>query len=108
MEEKIWLTWGDNTLIWGDKDGFVWDQVYTVKKAEAVLGSGINGIPLNPFERLREEMKEDEIKKFIRIVCEVNGKVYSETRYKTVEAKITIEDIKRTFDRFINVRMGDI
>ena len=108
MDEKIWLTWEGNTLIWGDKDGFVWDQVFIVKQAYKIMDGGTSAPPPEVFTKLREEMKEEDVKKFIRIVCEVNGRMYSETRYKTVEKNITIDDIKRTFDRFINVTMGDI
>jgi len=107
MEEKIWLTWDDNTLRWGDQDGFVWDQVYIVKKAQAALGVNIGGYK-DPFDRLREEMKEDEVKKFIKVVCEVNGRIYSESKYQKIEKKITVDDIQRTFDRFVNVKIDDI
>ena len=109
MEEKIRLTWENNTLIWGDKDGFVWDQVYIVKKAEKILNDGgMGGLPQDALDELHRKMTEPEVKKFIRVVCEVNGKIYSESRYKTVEKHITIEDIQRTFDRFVNVRVEDI
>ena len=106
MEEKIWLTWENNTLRWGDVDGFIWDQVYIVKKAEKIVNdAGMGGIPPDAFEELRKKMEEPEVKQFIRVVCEVNGKIYSESRYKKVESQITVDDIQRTFDRFVNVKI---
>ena len=105
MEEKIWLTWDDNTLRWGDIDGFVWDQVYIVKKVEGMFGGVLPG---DPMAELDKKLPEEEVKKFIKVVCEVNGKIYSESRWKKVQQKITVDDIKRTFDRFVDVKIGDI
>ena len=99
-----YMIWENNTLMYGLVDSFTWDYVCVVKNAEKLYDGGTS----YPFDDFEKKYKEDDLKKFIKVVCEVNGKIYSESRYKTVQKKLTIEDIRKTFNHFVNVRVEDI
>jgi hypothetical protein len=109
MDQKIYLKWEDNVIIWDDTLSygayhFTWDQVWIVQQAQQAVGGG-GWSPRQQFERIREKLPEEEVKKFIKVVCEVNGRIYSEKKYKQVEAQLTVDDIKKTFDTVLRVKV---
>ena len=103
--DKKWLKWEDNTLIWGDKDGFKWEAVYILlNKVKGILaGGGID--PLAPMEDLSKKLSDKEQEDLIKVVCEVNGMVYVGSKKKSISKNITIEQINKTINTIIGVRV---
>lgn len=103
--DKKWLLWEDNTLIWGDKDGFKWDEVFILlRKVKGIIEVG--GIDkLSPLEDIGKKISEDEKEKLIKVVCEVNGMVYVSSKRKKLEKSITIDQINRTIEKVLNVKV---
>ena len=102
---KKWLKWEDNTLIWGDKDGFKWEAVYLLlNKIKGILsGGGID--PLAPMEDLSKKLSEEEQETLVKVVCEVNGMVYVQSKKKSLINSITVDQINKTINAIIGVKV---
>lgn len=102
---KKWLKWEDNTLIWGDKDGFKWESVFLlISKIKGILSVG--GIDsLAPMEDLSKKLSEKEEEDLIKVICEVNGMVYVNSKKKSISKSITIEQINKTVNAIIGVKV---
>jgi len=110
MDQYTYLTWDNNLILWDDTESygkyhFTWDQVRLIQNVQAALNGG-GWSPTNPFERIREKLPEEEVKKFIKVVCEVNGRICTEKKYKHIESKITVNEIKKTIDTVLRVQVN--
>jgi hypothetical protein len=107
-EIKEYFTWEGNTLIFGDQDGYKWETTYRIIQTAASAVEMSGGIKLDSMHHIEKALEPEEVKEFIRIVCEVNGKIYTENRLKETKNKITVSDIKKTFDKFdIKIEVKD-
>jgi len=107
-EIREYFTWEGNTLIFGDRDGYKWETTYKIVQDAASAVNLASGYGLHPLENIERKLPEKEFKQFIRIVCEVNGKIYTETRHKEIARKVTVGDIEKTFDKYsIKIEVKD-
>lgn len=107
-EHKVYFTWGGNTLIFGDQDGYKWDTTYRIVQDAASAVDMAGGYGLHPLEQIEKKLPKEDVKQFVRIVCEVNGKIYTETRHKDIAKKVTVGDIQKTFDKYnIKIEVKD-
>jgi phosphoribosylformimino-5-aminoimidazole carboxamide ribonucleotide (ProFAR) isomerase len=107
-EIREYFTWEGNTLIFGDQDGYKWETTYRIIQTAASAVEMGGGIRLDSMNHIEKALEPEEVKEFVRIVCEVNGKIYTESRFKETKSKITVSDIKKTFDRFdIKIEVKD-
>jgi len=107
-EHREYFTWAGNTLIFGDRDGYKWETTYRVVQDAASAVDMANGYGLHPLDNIEKKLPEEDLRQFIKIVCEVNGKIYTETRHKEIARKVTIGDIEKTFDKFnIKIEVKD-
>jgi hypothetical protein len=104
MNDKIWLKWNLNSIVWNDNP-YLWNEVYIMQKVMEAVGGGGGGFWINPTSReqwrgikkqlIKSGLSEDETKKFLDIVVRVNNLENKETReYSKIEKEITIEHIK--------------
>lgn len=58
-------------------------------------------------KRAEELQKEDPDKynKFIKVVCKVNNEQYSQVKIRKGNTKVTMKEIKRTFEEVINIKV---
>lgn len=107
MEDKIWLQWNNDSLVWGSND-YIWSQVYIVIQVAAAFGGG-GGLALpkeNPWNEIEKKLKElrfPEKKKqtFLEVVARVNGLVTKETKtLEDVKKSVSVDHIRKTFETF--------
>ena len=103
-ERRVYFTWEGNTLIFGDRDGYKWETTCRIVQDAASAVDMAGGYGIHPLENIEKKLPEEDVKQFIRIVCEVNGKIYTETRHKEISRKVTVGDIQKTFDKY-NIRI---
>jgi hypothetical protein len=107
-EHREYFTWGGNTLIFGDRDGYKWETTYRIVQDAASAVDMAGGLSIDALEQIEKKLPKKDVKQFIKIVCEVNGKIYTETRHKQTAKKITVGDIQRTFDKYnIKIEVKD-
>lgn len=107
-EHRVYFTWEGNTLIFGDRDGYKWETTYRIVNDAASAVDMAGGYGLHPLDHIEKKLPEEDVKQFIRIVCEVNGKIYTETRHKEIARKVTVGDIQKTFDKYsIKIEVKD-
>jgi hypothetical protein len=107
-ERREYFPWGNNTLIFGDRDGYKWETTYRIIKDVADTIGMAGGLRPDIIEHIEKKHKEEEVREFVRIVCEVNGKIYTETRHKQAAKKITVSDMQKTFDKYnIKIEVKD-
>jgi hypothetical protein len=107
-EYKQYFAWGSNTLIFGDDDGYKWETTYRILNDIVSTVGMAGGLSPDIIDHIEKNHKKEDVKEFIRIVCEVNGKIYTETRHKQAAKKITVGDMQRTFDRYnIKIEVKD-
>ena len=104
-DQKIYFPWDNNTLIFGDIDGYKWETTYKILSHVADAIGGAGGYSPDIIDKIEKKLQPDELKKFIRIVCEVNNKIYNETRLVETKSKITVSDIKKTIDKY-NIKVN--
>lgn len=105
---KQYFPWDQNTLIFGDQDGYKWETTYRLLNDIASTVGMAGGILPDILEKVEKKHKKEEVKEFVKIICEVNGKIYTETRHKQAVKKITVGDIQRTFDKYnIKIEVKD-
>lgn len=107
-EHREYFTWGGNTLIFGDQDGYKWETTYRIVQDAASAVDMAGGLSIDALEQIEKKLPKEDVKQFIKIVCEVNGKIYTETRHKEIARKVTVDDIQKTFDKFnIKIEVKD-
>jgi predicted glycosyltransferase len=99
-EIREYFAWGSNTLIFGDRDGYKWDTTYRVINEIADTIGMAGGLRPDIIDHIEQKHKKEDVREFVRIVCEVNGKIYTETRHKQAAKKITVSDMQKTFDKY--------
>lgn len=91
MSQRTPFQWSNSNFAWDanpfpnqSKNPFTWDDVALVTEVLQSLGAG-----KAPATLWNDEKKK---KKFIKLLCKVEGKDYTETK-EVVERKISISDI---------------
>jgi len=109
MADRIeYFTWENNTLIFGQVDNFKWETTYRIIRDAAAIVADFDGLSRRSIDEIGKKLKPEDAKEFIKIVFEVNGKIYKETRSKKPMKNITVSDVKRTFDKFnVQVKVKD-
>jgi len=105
LQEKIWLKWKLNTIVWGNND-YIWSEVYIVQKVTEAVGGGggFGGRPGKTWSDIKKQIKQkglndEDVEKFLKVVVRVNDLTFDETRElteKDLNKVITIEHIKNT------------
>ena len=105
LQEKIWLKWKLNTIVWGDNN-YIWSEVYIVQKVTESVGGGggFGGRPGKTWSDIKKQIKQkglndEDVEKFLKVVVRVNDLTFDETRElteKDLNKVITIEHIKNT------------
>ena len=105
LQEKIWLKWKLNTIVWGDNN-YIWSEVYIVQKVTEAVGGGggFGGRPGKTWSDIKKQIKQkglndEDVEKFLKVVVRVNDLTFDETRElteKDLNKVITIEHIKNT------------
>lgn len=94
LQEKIWLKWNLNTIVWGNNP-YMWSEVYIVQKVvEAVSGGGggFGGRPGKMWSDIKKQIKkkglnDEDVEKFLKVVVRVNDLTFDEySTYTNIEA----------------------
>jgi hypothetical protein len=114
MQTKIYLNWEDVNILWEQVD-MTWEEVYILQEIGAVIrrrGGGGDGalmdyIKGNPWDvtkkEIEKEVGEEKTKKFIKLVCRINGLDYEEATEPNSKVKVTVEQLEKVFNESIKV-----
>jgi hypothetical protein len=99
---KVYLKWEDIRVGKWDSNPFTWDDVAII---EEILSGGTDGY--NPYDVYREIEKksDDKKKKIVKIIAKLEGKEFSEEKYKKKKVKVTIKDVKILFES-LNIKVN--
>tara|TARA_R100001509_G_scaffold134509_2_gene88093 strand:+ start:805 stop:1092 length:288 start_codon:yes stop_codon:yes gene_type:complete len=90
MAETVIFKWDTANFTW-DNNPYTWDEVELVK--ELVRGGG----------SYQETFKDEEKKKkFIKLLCKVQGKEYKET-HEVKKVKVKAKDVKLVIKEVLNI-----
>ena len=105
MITKVYLEWENVDFTWDQLD-MLWEDVAIIKVVGELIrrGGGSSAyVRGNPWEKTRTELGEEKTKKFIRIVCKVNGLEYEEVVYPNPKIKVTADHIDKVFTEAIKI-----
>jgi hypothetical protein len=84
----------------------LWEEVAIIKEVGELIrrGGGAGAyVKGNPWEKTREQLGEEKTKKFIRIVCNVNGLDYEDVIDPNPKIKVTATHIEKVFTEAVKV-----
>jgi hypothetical protein len=107
MEEKIYFDWSNLEVNWIDVE-YIWIDVAITRKVEQAFGGNpFGGVPgtkhvyLPPAEVVKKALDKKEYKRFITLVCKVNGITVQSMKERKPECKLTLTEIKRTIEEVL-------
>ena len=105
MITKVYLEWENTDFTWDQLD-MLWEEVAIIKEVGELIrrGGGAGAyVRGNPWEKTREQLGEEKTKKFIRIVCNVNGLDYEDVIDPNPKIKVTATHIEKVFTEAVKV-----
>jgi len=105
MITKVYLEWENTDFTWDHLD-MLWEEVAIIKEVGELIrrGGGAGAyVRGNPWEKTREQLGEEKTKKFIRIVCNVNGLEYEDVIDPNPKIKVTATHIEKVFIEAVKV-----
>jgi hypothetical protein len=105
MQQKVFLEWENVFTNWEDLDQ-VWEDVHIlIEVAESIKrGGGLSSyVKGNPWDKTRKELGEEKTKKFIKIVCKVNGLEFEDVIDPNPKIQVTVEHLEKTFAESIKI-----
>ena len=112
---KKYLKWEEVTVKWENVD-LLWEEVFILLEVVQALkkrGSGGSGntmkeyIQNNPWDRTKEiledELGKEKTKKFIKLICKVNGLDFEKTVEPNRQIKLTANHVTTTLNEGIKV-----
>ena len=114
MQTKVYLNWEDVNMLWEQVD-MTWEEVYILIEVGEGLrkrGGGANGglmdyIKNNPWDvtkrDIEKEVGKEKTKKFIKLVCRVNGLDFEEVTEPNSKVKVTVDQLEKVFNEGIKV-----
>lgn len=107
MEEKIYFKWSNLFEEWIGAY-YTWDDVaITIKVKDALGGNPFAGIPavshtyLPPQEIIKQTLTGKEYKKFVNLVCKVNGITTHQLKERNPECVMTLTEIDRVINEVL-------
>jgi hypothetical protein len=109
MEEKIYLKWPEVDSEWIGTL-YTWGDVSIIKKVEQILsggGGGGGGLPVifhkknTPEQVVKKALDPKEYKRFIDLVCKVNGITVHAIKERKSDCKLTLTEIHRTIEEVL-------
>jgi len=106
-EGKKYVKWEEATINWENVE-LTWDEFFILLEVTEVLRKGGGGgtslkeyMEKNPWDKTKQniekELGEEKTKKFIKLICKINGIEYKQTKEKQDKIDITTEHLERTF-----------
>lgn len=86
---------------------YTWDDVFIIVKASKALGGGgtFIGSPgikhPNPQQLIKNTLTDKEYKRFINLVCKVNGITFLQLKERKPDRKISLIEIRKTIDEVL-------
>ena len=105
MITKVYLEWENTDFTW-DHLNMLWEEVAIIKEVGELIRRGGGGnayVKGNPWEKTREQLGEEKTKKFIRIVCNVNGLDYEDVIDPNPKIRVTATHIEKVFTEAVKV-----
>jgi len=105
MITKVYLEWENTDFTWDQLD-MLWEDVAIIKEVGELIrrgGGSSDYVRGNPWDKTRRELGEEKTKKFIKIVCRVNGLEYEDVIDPNPKIKVTANHIDRVFNESIKV-----
>ncbi len=109
---KKFLKWEEINVKWEDLI-LLWEDISILLEVSEALRKGGSGasykeyVKNNPWDQskkqLEKELGEEKTKKFIKLVCRVNGIDYEEVVEPNNKIKITTDHIEKVFNEAIKV-----
>lgn len=109
---KKFLKWEEITVNWEDLT-LLWEDISILLEVAGVIRGGGSGatykeyVKNNPWDQskkqLEKELGEEKTKKFIKLICRVNGIDYEEVAEPNNKIKITTEHIEKVFNEAVKV-----
>lgn len=109
---KKYLKWEELTVKWEDVD-LLWDEVFILLEVIQTIRKGGSGSSMkdymekNPWDKtknkIEKELGEEKTKKFIKLICKVNGLDYEKTIEPNSEIKINTTHLERTLNQAVKV-----
>jgi hypothetical protein len=107
MEEKIYFEWSTLDQTWISAN-YTWEDVAIVTKVgQALGGNPFGGIPQKPHEYLRpteivkKTLTDKEYKRFVNLVCRVNGITVHSLKERKPDCELTLIEIQRTVEEVL-------
>jgi hypothetical protein len=111
MQTKVYLNWEEVDMLWEQVD-MTWEEVFILIEVGDSLrnrggGSLIDYIKNNPWDvtkrEIEKEVGKEKTKKFIKLVCRVNGLDFEEVTEPNSKVKVTVEQLEKVFNEGIKV-----
>lgn len=106
-ENKIYLEWNQYNDVWSTTL-YTWNDVaIALKVGQAFGGSPFGGLPLEkhiylpPQEIVKKTLTGKEYKKFVNLVCKVNGITSQQLKVRNPECIMTLTEIQRTIEEVL-------
>jgi len=108
MDEKIYFKWSNLNEEWIGAY-YTWDDVaITIKVRDALGGvnanlttTGVKHVYLPPQEIIKQTLTGKEYKKFVNLICKVNGITTHELKERNPECVMTLTEIDRTIEEVL-------
>lgn len=105
MQTKVYLEWENVNFTWENLD-MLWEEVVLIKEVGELINKGGGSgayVRGNPWEKTREQLGEEKTKRFIRVVCKVNGLEYEDVIDPNPKIKVRAEHIEKVFNEAVKV-----
>ena len=107
MEEKEYFEWSNLYQKWIETL-YTWDDVAITRKVDQAFGGNPSlGIPGKPHQYLqapqvaKNALTKKEYKKFVSLVCRVNGITTHTLKERNPDCELTVMEISRTLDEVL-------
>jgi len=108
MEDKEYFKWSNLNQEWIGVY-YTWNDVAITKTVDQALGGNpFIGLPheyLSPTEIVKKALTNSEYKKFVNLVCRVNGITVHSLKERNSECELTLIEIRRTIEEVLKPKV---
>jgi hypothetical protein len=105
MQTKVYLEWENVDFTWDNLD-MLWEEVAIIQEVGEVIrraGGSTAYVKDNPWDVTRQQVGEEKTKKFIRIVCKINGLEYEDVIDPNPKIKVTANHIDKVLNEAVKI-----
>jgi hypothetical protein len=105
MEDKEYFKWSNLNQEWIEVY-YTWNDVAITKKVNQALGDPFFGLPHHPPVKIvKKALTKTEYRKFVGLVCRVNGITTNSMKERKPGCELTLIEIRRTIEEVLKPKV---